>query len=155
MSYENHIHSTIIKPLNIPENELGFEIGTNQHAKGYHKNFSLSNAVLGLLIDKSKFMDAPEHQWKPFKDYYVKYQKKMFTENITNGNTPTGMCLSWFTGRLKGKQFYTHAGGGGGYYCEIRIYPEAGVGSVIMFNHTGMRDERFLDNPDLYFLESY
>ena len=43
----------------------------NQPAKGYHKNFSLSNAVLGLLIDKSKYMDAPEGKWKPFKDNYV------------------------------------------------------------------------------------
>ncbi len=40
-------------------------------AKGYHKYFSLSNAVLGMLIDKSKFMDAPEGKWKPFRDNYV------------------------------------------------------------------------------------
>jgi D-alanyl-D-alanine carboxypeptidase len=185
-TYEDYIHSAIIKPLNIPKNELDFKIGTNPHAKGYHKNFSLSNAVLGMLIDKSKFMGTPEQKWKPFKDNYVngpsyggligtarslaryiqellrqgnklisdEYRKRMFTENVTVGNTPTGMCLGWFTGKLNRKQFYTHAGGGGGFYCEIRIYPDAGVGSVIMFNRTGMRDERFLDKPDLYFLES-
>jgi CubicO group peptidase (beta-lactamase class C family) len=186
LSYEDYIHSAIIKPLNIPKNELDFEIGTNSHARGYHKNFSFSNALLGVLIDKSKFMDAPEQQWKPFKDNYVngpsyggligtaralakyiqellrpesillsdEYKRKMFTENVTIGNKPTGMCLSWFTGKLRGIPYYTHAGGGGGFYCEIRIYPEAGVGSVIMFNRTGMSDERFLDKPDLYFLES-
>ncbi len=62
------------------------------------------------------------------------------------------MCLSWFTGKLNGIQYYTHAGGGGGFYCEIRIYPDPGVGSVVMFNRTGMRDERFLDKLDIHFL---
>jgi hypothetical protein len=47
---------------------------------------------------------------------------------------------------------FSHAGGGGGFYCEIRIYPDKGTGSVVMFNRTGMRDERFLDKPDIYFL---
>jgi D-alanyl-D-alanine carboxypeptidase len=187
LSYENYILENVIKPLNIQKNELDFEIADCcQHAKGYHKNFSISNAVLGMLIDKSKFMDTTEGKWKPFKDCYVngpsyggligtaialakyvqellkprsklisdEYKKEMFTENITTENIPTGMCLSWFTGKLNGQRYLTHAGGGGGFYCEMRIYPGPGVGSVVMFNRTGMRDERFLDKPDIHFLRS-
>ncbi|HLF35695.1 MAG TPA: serine hydrolase domain-containing protein [Cyclobacteriaceae bacterium] len=78
--------------------------------------------------------------------------KLLFEENLTNSGKPTGMCLSWFKGRLNGHQYFTHAGGGGGYYCEIRIYPESGKGSVIMFNRTGMSDARFLDRIDKYFI---
>ena len=185
LSYENYILEHVILPLNIPKGELDFEMPPFiPHAKGYHKNFSLSNLVLGMLIDKSKFMDKPEAKWKPFRDNYVngpsyggligtanafaryvqellrpgsilisdEYKRRMFTENRTNKNSPTGMCLSWFSGKLNGKQYYTHAGGGGGFYCEIRIYPDNGVGSVVMFNRTGMRDERFLDKPDVHFL---
>jgi hypothetical protein len=81
------------------------------------------------------------------------YKKKLFTENFTNNNKPTGMCLSWFTGTLNGVKYYTHAGGGGGFYCEIRIYPEINTGSVIVFNRTGMRDERFLDKVDKYIVK--
>jgi CubicO group peptidase (beta-lactamase class C family) len=76
------------------------------------------------------------------------FKKLLFTENYTLNNKPTGMCLSWFTGELKGKRYFAHAGGGGGYYCEIRIYPEQGTGSVLFFNRTGMGDERFLDRVD-------
>ncbi len=184
MRYEDYILENVIKPLNIQKNELDFEILAQRHAKGYHKNFSLSGLVLGMLIDKSKFMDAPEGQWKPFRDNYVNgpsyggligtanafakyiqellkpgsrlisddFKKAMFTEHLVNGITPTGMCLSWFTGKLNGTTYFTHAGGGGGFYCEIRIYPDKGIGSVVMFNRTGMRDERFLDKPDVYFL---
>lgn len=41
---------------------------------------------------------------------------------------------------------------GSGYYCEIRIYPEKGIGSVVFFNRTGMTDERFLDKVDAGYL---
>ena len=76
------------------------------------------------------------------------YKKMLFTENYTTDNKATGMCLSWFRGEMNGLQYFAHAGGGGGYYCEIRIYPEHGIGSVIMFNRTGMSDERYLDKLD-------
>lgn len=80
-------------------------------------------------------------------------KKMLFAENHTNNEKATGMCLSWFKGLLNGKNYFTHAGGGGGYYCEIRIYPDKGIGSVLMFNRSGMRDERFLDNLDIFLID--
>jgi D-alanyl-D-alanine carboxypeptidase len=82
------------------------------------------------------------------------YRKMLFTENFTAGGKTTGMCLSWFRGHLGGYTYFAHAGGGGGYYCEIRIYPDQGLGSVIFFNRTGMSDERFLDRLDIDYLEN-
>jgi D-alanyl-D-alanine carboxypeptidase len=80
------------------------------------------------------------------------YKRLLFTENFTSDRKATGMCTSWFSGKLNGKQYFAHAGGGGGYYSEIRLYPGIGTGSVIMFNRTGMKDERFLNNIDRYFV---
>ncbi|HEX5024536.1 MAG TPA: serine hydrolase domain-containing protein, partial [Agriterribacter sp.] len=62
------------------------------------------------------------------------YKKMLFTENRTANGKATGMCLSWFSGQLDGHAYFAHAGGGGGYYCEIRLYPDAGIGSVVFFN---------------------
>jgi hypothetical protein len=62
------------------------------------------------------------------------------------------MSLSWYTGILKGNKYFSHAGGGGGYYIELRVYPELGVGSVIMYNRSGMKDERILDKADAFFI---
>jgi D-alanyl-D-alanine carboxypeptidase len=81
-----------------------------------------------------------------------KYKALLFQENKNNQGENTGMCLSWFSGELNGNKYFSHAGGGGGYYCEIRIYPEIKMGSVIFFNRTGMTDERFLDKLDKYFI---
>lgn len=78
----------------------------------------------------------------------VASKRLLFQENKNNKQENTGMCLSWFTGRLHGKTYFAHAGGGGGYYCEIRIYPDEDLGSVIFFNRTGMNDERYLDKLD-------
>jgi CubicO group peptidase (beta-lactamase class C family) len=79
-------------------------------------------------------------------------KEMLFTENLTNAGKKTGMCLSWFRGELNGQEYFAHAGGGGGYYCEIRIYPELGIGSVIMFNRTGVKDERFLNKLDVNYI---
>jgi D-alanyl-D-alanine carboxypeptidase len=82
------------------------------------------------------------------------YKKLLFTENFTSNNKATGMCLAWFSGQLNGKKYFAHAGGGGGYYAEIRIYPDLGIGSTVFFNRTGMSDERFLDNVDKIYFEN-
>lgn len=79
------------------------------------------------------------------------YKELLFTEGLANGK-PTGMSFSWFTGNLRGNTYYAHAGGGGGYYVELRVYPGLGLGSVILFNRSGMKDERILDITDASFV---
>lgn len=79
------------------------------------------------------------------------YKSTLFTE-ATVGGKGTGMANAWFTGTLNGHRYFAHAGGGGGYYVELRVYPELKVGSVVMFNRTGVKDERFLDRLDKSFL---
>lgn len=74
---------------------------------------------------------------------------EMLTEQKTNNGTKTAMTLGWFKGETEGKDYYCHAGGGGGYYCEIRLYPSPGLGSVIMLNSSGMKDDRILDHLDI------
>jgi len=75
-------------------------------------------------------------------------KRVLFQENKNNKNKKTGMCISWFPGELNGQKYFAHAGGGGGYYCEIRIYPDLKLGSVVFFNRSGLSDERYLDKLD-------
>ena len=183
--YSDYIEQNIIKKSDIPSDQLAFTIPEKGfHAKGYQKSRSLTNLILGLMMDKSQFVDKREGRWISSRKFYVsgtpyggligtgggfvsylqellkpdnrlisdKYKQKLFTENITENGKSTGMCLGWFKGELNGFTYFTHAGGGGFYYCEIRLYPELGTGSVIMFNRTGMSDARFLDRVDRYFI---
>ena len=183
--YEDFITESIIDKLRADSIELGFETKHDgHHAKGYHKPMSVSNLVLGLFINKKKYMSKAEGNWKPFKPFYVngapyggligkplafvkyiqsllqndsallsnQYKKLLFEESKTRNAIKTGMALSWFTGELNGHRFVTHAGGGGGFYCEIRLYTEQNLGSVVFFNRTGMTDERFLNKVDGVYL---
>jgi CubicO group peptidase (beta-lactamase class C family) len=81
-------------------------------------------------------------------------KEQMFGTQVTNRNKKIDMTLSWFSGSLNDTKFYTHAGGGGGYYCEIRLYPDKKMASVIMFNRTGVSKENYLNDIDVFFLDS-
>ena len=61
---------------------------------------------------------------------------------------PTPAAHGWFRGQLTGEPYLHHAGGGGGFYCEIRMYPRLGRASVVMFNRSAMSDEKLLDRID-------
>jgi len=184
-TYEEYVTENIIRKLPVNPDDLTFDvINVETHATGYHKKLSFSGLLLGLFIDKSKFMGKAAGRWRSFNKYYVngapyggligtpgafvtylqellktdnslisdEYRPLLFQETLTNNGKKTGMCLSWFYGELDGNRYFAHAGGGGGYYCEIRIYPDIKKGSVIFFNRTGMSDERFLDKPDRFLI---
>lgn len=181
--YEDYVTTHIFKRCGIDNGELRFTMDPSTHATGYHKRFSITGAVLPMLVDTQKFMGHPEGRWKPFTRFYNngkayggaigsvkgliryaqallhehsvllgdRYKHRLFDETRIGGK-PTGMSLSWFTGELKGNHYVAHAGGGGGYYVELRLYPGLQAGSVIVYNRSGMRDERMLDKTDRFFL---
>lgn len=75
----------------------------------------------------------------------------LFTKQKTNNGNEIEMTLGWFTGKLNEIHYFGHAGAGGGYYCEMRFYPDNDMATAIMLNRSGMRDERFLDELDRHF----
>jgi D-alanyl-D-alanine carboxypeptidase len=79
-------------------------------------------------------------------------RRLLFTDNVLSGGDRSGMALSWHLGHLDGHHYAAHAGGGGGFYAEIRVYPELGRGSVLLFNRSGFSDARFLDRVDRHML---
>lgn len=78
----------------------------------------------------------------------TKGMSQLFEVYHTRNGKSTDMCLAWFKGSLASETFYCHAGGGGGYYSELRLYPGKGQGSLILLNRTGLRDERLLNKLD-------
>jgi CubicO group peptidase (beta-lactamase class C family) len=45
-----------------------------------------------------------------------------------------GVGLGWKLGRVGGVEFWNHEGGGAGFCSETRLYPEAGLGVVVLMN---------------------
>jgi D-alanyl-D-alanine carboxypeptidase len=93
---------------------------------------SLLDPATGLISDESR--------------------RLLFTGHVLSDGERSGMALSWHLGDLDGHRYATHAGGGGGFYAEIRIYPDLQRGSVLLFNRSGFSDARFLDRVDRHVL---
>jgi len=47
-----------------------------------------------------------------------------------------GVGLGWKCGRVTDVEFWNHEGGGPGFCSELRLYPEADLGVVILLNHS-------------------
>ncbi len=70
----------------------------------------------------------------------------------TNDGAPLAMTLGWHVGRLDSQRYFYKEGGGAGFHALLRLYPGAGIASVILTNATGFPVRRFLDLVDTPFL---
>jgi D-alanyl-D-alanine carboxypeptidase len=58
------------------------------------------------------------------------------------------MTHGWHIGSLDGDRYFFKEGGGGGFHCMMRLYPERGVGTVAMTNATAFNVGALLDRLD-------
>lgn len=124
---------------------LGDRVGRWRSFKPFLLNGAAYGGTLGTATGYRKYLQALLTDGALVAPTW---REQLFAQGITNGGKPTGMAMGWFTGTLSGQPYVAHAGGGGGYYAEIRLYPQLGRGSVALFNRTGVRDERLLDQLD-------
>jgi len=120
------------------------------------KPFYVNGAAYGGLIGNADgfiaYLQAMLNRTPPFDQQMV---DRLWTLSRTNDGEsgPTG--LAWFHGTLNGQRYFQHSGGAGGYYCEIRVYPDVGRASVIMTNATGISRKGYLDQVDRFFVEEH
>jgi len=138
---------------------LGWFIDRNQYlgppVTGWvpFKPFYINGAAYGGLIGNADgFISYLQAILKGSAPFSQKGVDLLLTPARTNdGNTaPAG--LAWLHGKLDGVRYFQHSGGAGGYYCEIRIYPDIRRASVIMTNNTGISRQGLLDQVDHFLL---
>jgi D-alanyl-D-alanine carboxypeptidase len=64
------------------------------------------------------------------------------------------MTLGWHIGHFGETSYLFKEGGGGGFHCEMRLYPNAKIGTVIMTNATTFASSRFLNRIDPLFISN-
>ncbi|MDX2284804.1 MAG: serine hydrolase domain-containing protein [Bacteroidia bacterium] len=173
---ETVIEQQVLRPARLGPGSAGFAApDISRHACGYHRRNTLSYHLLGLLMRRSEVMDPQaDGRWRAFRPAYVngaayggligtaealaRYGQALLQPSLAwlppaSRRVLLGLdgqpALAWFSGQLRQQPYRAHAGGGGGYYGEIRLYPEAGIGTVILLNRSGLSDARLLDGPDL------
>ena len=81
-------------------------------------------------------------------------RRLVYAAQQTVRGTSVAMTLGWHIGDLDGTRFFYKEGGGGGFHCMMRLYPGAGIGTVVMTNATGFDVRRLLDTMDASFIRS-
>ena len=71
----------------------------------------------------------------------------------TSAGRPVPMTLGWHVRRVAPRVLFKE-GGGGGFHCLMRLYPDNGIGTVIMTNATGGDVHALLDSADGHFLSA-
>jgi len=170
--FSQYVAEQLIAPLRLGDGEtLGFDIPEPaSHARGTLRRFGWLNAVLRFLIDRDRLVDTTAGRWVQFRNHHLngdaygglianthglaRYAQAMLSRGKLLSPTGRAMLfttqpapgparsLGWFAGRLGDEPWYAHAGGGAGYYCELRVYPRLARASVVMSNRTGIRDKR-------------
>jgi CubicO group peptidase (beta-lactamase class C family) len=180
--YQAFVREQVFDRLGLPQEEAAFTIPDRaRHAKGYLPRWSYMNAARLFLVD-GKFTGDYEDGWLHVKDNYLdgavfgglvasaravgrflqdqvatepvllgpEGRRRFFEPQRANDGEPVEMTLGWHVGR--GGAFLFKEGGGAGFHAEMRLYPAARLGTVLIANSGAFDVKRFLDAADREFL---
>jgi len=80
-------------------------------------------------------------------------RKLLFQQATNSSSEKIDMTPGWHIERLADTGYFYKEGGGAGFHCEMRIYPDKGTGSVVMVNSTTFDTKKFLSTLDMQFFE--
>ena len=179
-TYRQWVQDHMIASLGLQNGEtLAFAIpDAREHACPTMGRFSVLNLLLGVFLDRGRLVEEMKGPWVLLRKHnvngdaygglignaggFARYlQALLGTGDFLASNSRSLMFsasrapgpprgLGWFMGRLGNEPWFAHAGGGAGYYCELRVYPKIHRASVVMFNRTGIRDECILNGLDRF-----
>lgn len=153
-----------------------------RHAAGYLERFSLLNLLSGVLIDPAlmgpntgRWVQVREHYvdgaavgglvgtarafGRLLQDQLAPHSQllsddarctMMQVHRLPNGRE-IPMTPGWHVRPLDEPVLFKE-GGGGGFHCMMRLYPHAGIGTVLMTNATGVDVARAMDVVDAAFV---
>ena len=82
-------------------------------------------------------------------------KNQLYAQQKTADDKYVDMTLGWHIGNLSGAKYYFKEGGGAGFHCEMRVYPNNGLASVIIVNKTSLNTKKELSQLDSGFIKKY
>ncbi|HXJ31363.1 MAG TPA: serine hydrolase domain-containing protein, partial [Gemmatimonadales bacterium] len=147
---EKHSLLNLIKGLVIDRSFIGPSEGRWLRIEPHYLNGPAFGGLVGSARGFAKFL---LDQIQPVSAILDASGRELFyTQQQTSRGKPIPMTLGWHVGRLGRVPFFFKEGGGGGFHCEMRIYPAPGVGTVVMTNATAFNVKRCLNALDRQFL---
>ena len=135
----------------VDSNILGEDEDGWLHIKNVYLNGPSFGGVIGTAEAFSKILQDLLSE----DSRILKKQTKqlLYQRQALNSGSKIDMTLGWHIADLDGITYYYKEGGGAGFHCEMRIYPEYGLASVIMTNRTSLSSKKVLNEIDIHFVE--
>ncbi len=115
----------------------------------------VNGAAFGGLVGTARAIGSfLQDQLRPHSAILADTTRRLFyTPQTLEDGTEIAMTLGWHTGAINGVGYFYKEGGGGGFHSMMRMYPSAGIGTVVIVNATQFDVRRCLDAIDRRFLE--
>jgi CubicO group peptidase (beta-lactamase class C family) len=142
----------LIKGFIIDRKFLGGYEGRWLQLKAHYLNGPAFGGLIGTAAGFGRFL---QDQLRADSVLLGVESRRLLTAPQADGTgRPIPMTLGWHIGKTGGTAFLFKEGGGGGFHCEMRIYPAKEVASVVMVNSTEFNTTRFLNRIDHLLLAS-
>lgn len=79
----------------------------------------------------------------------------LYSQQSVASGKKIDMTLGWHIRQLDKMTYFYKEGGGAGFCCEMRVYPEAGLASVLMLNRTSFNFKKNLSALDRFFVQPH
>ncbi|MFX0198129.1 MAG: serine hydrolase domain-containing protein [Candidatus Hodarchaeota archaeon] len=139
----------LFKRFLVDKDIIGEYEGKWLHIKNHYLNGPAFGGLIGSARGFSKFL---QDQLKEESALFNKETKNLFySQQKNNEGKLVEMTLGWHIGDSERTKYFFKEGGGGGYHCEMRIYPDQEIASIIMVNKTNFNSKKYLNILDKNF----
>ena len=147
---EKYSVMNLAKSLLIDRALIGGYEGRWLHIHDHYLNGPAFGGLVGTATGFGKFL---QDQLRPRSVLFTDTTRQLLDTPVRTVNgTEVPMTLGWHVGALNGTRVLFKEGGGGGFHCMMRLYPEQGVATVAMTNATGFDVRGCLDRIDPCFM---
>lgn len=119
----------------LPKRLYGGRTGSLLELREYDLATSAIGGLVGTVPDFAKFLQA---QLAAGGEILSLDSNRRMQTQAAHGKagieSKVGVGLGWKIGRVNGRLFLNHEGGGAGYTSELRLYPDAGLGVALAMN---------------------
>ena len=113
----------------------GERVGGLVELKEYNLATSAIGGLMGTVEDFAPFLHSQLTGGGPvLSSASTRRMQTLIAEGAAGIASRFGVGLGWKLGKVGGRLFLNHEGGGAGFTSELRLYPDAGLGIVLMMN---------------------
>jgi len=136
----------LIKRLVINRALIGAYAGRWLEIRSHYLNGPAFGGLVGTCRGFGAFL---QDQLRPQSVLFSDRTRQLFytPQQVSSGAT-VDMTLGWHIAATTGTRYFFKEGGGGGFHSMMRLYPDAGIATVVMANSTSFDVRGLLDRVD-------